>query len=172
LVHLARIELDYVKDNLISGNNIRSGSLRAQSPGAASTATTDRGLSEVLAGLLITCGWVRKWQVSGDADRADGGQDGQVEGQRADGDPVSLAGDGLDEQLDGEASVEPDNTSSNRPCSPVRHHLATRNDRLTVQQVPGGSVRDGSLTTARPGGGPRAPQARIVSAGASARSLW
>jgi hypothetical protein len=26
------------------------------------------------------------------------------------------------------------------PCSPVRHHLATRHDRLTVQQAPGGSA--------------------------------
>jgi len=100
LVHLARIERGYVKGSLISGNNIRSGSLRAQSPGAASTAAAGRGLSEVLAGVLIACGWVRAWQVSGDAGRADGGQGGRVEGLRAGGDAVSLAGDGLGEQLD------------------------------------------------------------------------
>jgi hypothetical protein len=66
LVHLARIEHGNVKGNLISGNNIRSGSLRAQSARAASTAAAGRGLSEVLAGVLIACGWVREWQVSGD----------------------------------------------------------------------------------------------------------
>jgi hypothetical protein len=118
LVHLARIEHDYVNGNVISGNNIRSGSLYAQSPGAASTAATGRGPLEVLAGVLIACGWVRAWQVIGDIGRADGGR---VEGLRAGGDAASLAGDGLGEQLDGKASVEPDNASSNRPCGPVRH---------------------------------------------------
>ena len=172
LVHLARIEHVYVKGNLISGNNIHSGSLCAQSQGAASTAAAGRGLLEVLAGVLIACGRVRQGQVSGDAGRADGGQGGRAEGLSADGDAAGLAGDALGEQLDGEASVEPDNTSSNRPCSPVRHHLATRYDRLTVQQVPGGSVCDGSLTAARPGGRPSASQARISLPGASVRSLW
>jgi hypothetical protein len=81
LVHLARIEHGYVKGNLISGNNIRFGSLRARSPGAASTAAAGRGLLEVLAGVLIACGWVRQGQVSGDVGRADGGR---VEGLRAD----------------------------------------------------------------------------------------
>ena len=81
LVHLARIEHDYVKGNLISENNIWFGSLRAQSPGAASTAATGHGLSEVMAGVLTARGWVRQGQVSGDADRADGGR---VEGLRAD----------------------------------------------------------------------------------------
>jgi hypothetical protein len=105
LVHLARIEHDYAKDNLISENNIQFGLLCAQSPGAASNTATGRGLSEVLAGVLIACGRVREWQVFGDVGRADGGQGGRVEGLRAGGDAVGLAGDGLGEQLDGEASV-------------------------------------------------------------------
>jgi hypothetical protein len=82
--------------------------------------------------VLIACGWVREGQVFGDAGHADGGR---VEGLRAGGDALRLVGDGLGEQLDGEASVEPDNASSNRPCRPVRHHLAARSDRLTVKQV-------------------------------------
>jgi hypothetical protein len=82
--------------------------------------------------VLIACGRVREWQVSGDAGRADGGQGGRIEGLRAEGDAVSLAGDGLGEQLDGDASVEPDNASSHRPCSPVRHHLRTTWPPVTI----------------------------------------
>jgi len=100
LVHLARIEHAYAKDNLISGNNIQLGSLRAQSPGAVSTSATGRGLLEVLAGVLIACGWVRAWRVFGDV-----GQGGRVEGLRAGSDAAGLVGDGLAEQMDGEAGV-------------------------------------------------------------------
>jgi hypothetical protein len=51
--------------------------------------------------VLIACGWVREWQVSGEVGRADGGR---VEGLRAGGDALGLVGDGPGEQLDGEAA--------------------------------------------------------------------
>jgi hypothetical protein len=103
LVHHARIEYGYVKGNLISKNDIRSAHCALNPPGAASTAaTSDRGLLEVLAGVLIACGSVRRGQVFGDDGHADGGQAAGSKGLRAGGD----GGPGWwwpGEQLDGEA---------------------------------------------------------------------
>jgi hypothetical protein len=55
--------------------------------------------------VLIARGWVRKWQVSGDVSCANSGQGGRVERLRAGGDALGLVGNGLGEQLDGEASI-------------------------------------------------------------------
>ena len=58
-----------------------------------------------LAGVLIASGWAGDWHAFGDVGRADGGEGGRVGRVGAGGDAVCLAGDGLGEQLDGEAGV-------------------------------------------------------------------